>query len=73
MEMHPGWKNDRIFEACKKHGIHVTVSFLLLKIRWDTVIFTNNNTLFCRFQAYSPLGSSEKNLAHDPLVEKVPY
>ncbi|PWZ36650.1 Aldose reductase [Zea mays] len=45
MEMHPGWKNDRIFEACKKHGIHVT--------------------------AYSPLGSSEKNLAHDPLVEKV--
>jgi len=45
MEMHPGWKNDRIFEACKKHGIHVT--------------------------AYSPLGPSEKNLAHDPLVEKV--
>lgn len=25
MEMHPGWKNDKIFEACKKHGIHVTV------------------------------------------------
>jgi len=23
-------------------------------------------------QAYSPLGSSEKNLAHDPIVEKVP-
>nr|BAJ89849.1 predicted protein [Hordeum vulgare subsp. vulgare] len=45
MEMHPGWKNDKIFEACKKHGIHVT--------------------------AYSPLGSSEKNLAHDPVVEKV--
>lgn len=22
-------------------------------------------------QAYSPLGSSEKNLAHDPVVEKV--
>jgi hypothetical protein len=47
MEMHPGWKNDRIFEACKKHGIHVTVRFfLLLKIRWDRVIITNNNTLF---------------------------
>ncbi|XP_066367688.1 aldose reductase isoform X1 [Miscanthus floridulus] len=45
MEMHPGWKNDKIFEACKKHGIHVT--------------------------AYSPLGSSEKNLAHDPVVEKI--
>ncbi|KAE8773842.1 Aldose reductase [Hordeum vulgare] len=45
MEMHPGWKNDKIFEACKKHGIHIT--------------------------AYSPLGSSEKNLAHDPVVEKV--
>jgi len=29
MEMHPGWKNDKIFEACKKHGIHVTVRFLL--------------------------------------------
>ncbi|KAM3404708.1 hypothetical protein ACQJBY_007672 [Aegilops geniculata] len=45
MEMHPGWKNDKFLEACKKHGIHVT--------------------------AYSPLGSSEKNLAHDPVVEKV--
>jgi len=45
MEMHPGWKNDKILEACKKHGIHAT--------------------------AYSPLGSSEKNLAHDPVVEKV--
>jgi hypothetical protein len=27
MEMHPGWKNDKIFEACKKRGIHVTVSY----------------------------------------------
>jgi hypothetical protein len=26
----------------------------------------------CTLQAYSPLGSSEKNLAHDPAVEKVP-
>lgn len=28
-------------------------------------------TVFVAFQAYSPLGSSEKNLAHDPVVEKV--
>jgi hypothetical protein len=31
MEMHPGWKNDKIFEACKKHGIHVTVRYFFLK------------------------------------------
>ncbi|XP_073157705.1 aldose reductase [Henckelia pumila] len=24
MEMHPGWRNDKMLEACKKHGIHVT-------------------------------------------------
>ncbi|KAI4356086.1 hypothetical protein L6164_000134 [Bauhinia variegata] len=24
MEMHPGWRNDKIMEACKKNGIHVT-------------------------------------------------
>ncbi|RVW73800.1 Aldose reductase [Vitis vinifera] len=24
MEMHPGWKNDKMLEACKKNGIHVT-------------------------------------------------
>lgn len=25
MEMHPGWRNDKMLEACKKNGIHVTV------------------------------------------------
>ncbi|KAH9736779.1 hypothetical protein WN944_004301 [Citrus x changshan-huyou] len=24
MEMHPGWRNDKILEACKKNSIHVT-------------------------------------------------
>ncbi|ONK77128.1 uncharacterized protein A4U43_C02F3380 [Asparagus officinalis] len=24
MEMHPGWRNDKILEVCKKNGIHVT-------------------------------------------------
>ncbi|KAL5720889.1 alcohol dehydrogenase (NADP(+)) [Ranunculus cassubicifolius] len=24
MEMHPGWKNDKMLEACKRNGIHVT-------------------------------------------------
>ncbi|KAK7374005.1 hypothetical protein VNO80_07428 [Phaseolus coccineus] len=24
MEMHPGWKNDKMLAACKKNGIHVT-------------------------------------------------
>ncbi|KZV48739.1 aldose reductase [Dorcoceras hygrometricum] len=24
MEMHPGWRNDKMLEACKKHGIHAT-------------------------------------------------
>ncbi|XP_022887425.1 aldose reductase [Olea europaea var. sylvestris] len=24
MEMHPGWRNDKILEACNKNGIHVT-------------------------------------------------
>ncbi|KAF5182497.1 Aldo-keto reductase, partial [Thalictrum thalictroides] len=24
MEMHPGWKNDKMLEACKQNGIHVT-------------------------------------------------
>ncbi|KAI3677682.1 hypothetical protein L6452_36948 [Arctium lappa] len=24
MEMHPGWRNDKMLEACKKNGIHVT-------------------------------------------------
>ncbi|XP_076946205.1 aldose reductase-like [Bidens hawaiensis] len=24
MEMHPGWRNDKMLEACQKHGIHVT-------------------------------------------------
>ncbi|CAM8950074.1 unnamed protein product [Rhodiola kirilowii] len=24
MEMHPGWRNDKMLEACKKIGIHVT-------------------------------------------------
>lgn len=24
MEMHPGWRNDKILEACKRNGIHVT-------------------------------------------------
>ncbi|CAL9057916.1 unnamed protein product [Musa banksii] len=24
MEMHPGWRNDKILEACKNNGIHVT-------------------------------------------------
>jgi hypothetical protein len=28
--------------------------------------------IYTVLQAYSPLGSSEKNLAHDPVVEKVP-
>jgi diketogulonate reductase-like aldo/keto reductase len=26
MEMHPNWRNDKMLEACKKHGIHATVS-----------------------------------------------
>lgn len=25
MEMHPGWRNDKMLEACKQNGIHVTV------------------------------------------------
>jgi aldehyde reductase len=25
MEMHPGWRNDKMLEACKNNGIHVTV------------------------------------------------
>ncbi|XP_028786392.1 aldose reductase-like [Neltuma alba] len=24
MEMHPGWRNDKMLEACKRNGIHVT-------------------------------------------------
>ncbi|OIW07420.1 hypothetical protein TanjilG_19261 [Lupinus angustifolius] len=24
MEMHPGWRNDKMLEACNKNGIHVT-------------------------------------------------
>ncbi|TXG58907.1 hypothetical protein EZV62_016736 [Acer yangbiense] len=24
MEMHPGWRNDKMLEACKSNGIHVT-------------------------------------------------
>lgn len=24
MEMHPGWRNDKMLEACKKNGIHVS-------------------------------------------------
>nr|DAD28135.1 TPA_asm: hypothetical protein HUJ06_029603 [Nelumbo nucifera] len=24
IEMHPGWKNDKMLEACKRNGIHVT-------------------------------------------------
>ncbi|KAF7845259.1 aldose reductase [Senna tora] len=24
MEMHPGWRNEKMLEACKKYGIHVT-------------------------------------------------
>ncbi|MED6181860.1 hypothetical protein PIB30_023221 [Stylosanthes scabra] len=24
MEMHPGWRNDKMLEACKKNNIHVT-------------------------------------------------
>ncbi|KAK6245139.1 hypothetical protein QUC31_011548 [Theobroma cacao] len=24
MEMHPGWRNDKMLEACRKNGIHVT-------------------------------------------------
>ncbi|KAI3759913.1 hypothetical protein L1987_50299 [Smallanthus sonchifolius] len=24
MEMHPGWRNDKMLEACQKNGIHVT-------------------------------------------------
>ncbi|WOL04837.1 aldose reductase [Canna indica] len=24
IEMHPGWRNDKMLEACKKNGIHVT-------------------------------------------------
>lgn len=28
MEMHPGWRNDKMLGACKKHGIHVTVRLL---------------------------------------------
>lgn len=45
MEMHPGWRNDKMLEACKKNGLHVT--------------------------AYSPLGSQERDLIHDPVVERV--
>lgn len=30
MEMHPGWRNDKMLEACKKNGIHVTVRLLLI-------------------------------------------
>ncbi|OAY69053.1 Aldose reductase [Ananas comosus] len=45
MEMHPGWRNDKMLEACKQNGIHCT--------------------------AYSPLGSSERNLIDDPVVTRV--
>jgi len=30
MEMHPGWRNDKMLTACKKNGIHVTVINTLL-------------------------------------------
>ncbi|XP_039114135.1 aldose reductase-like isoform X2 [Dioscorea cayenensis subsp. rotundata] len=26
MEMHPGWRNDKMLQACKKNGIHATSS-----------------------------------------------
>lgn len=29
MEMHPGWRNDKMLEACKKNGIHITVRLIL--------------------------------------------
>ncbi|VFQ71166.1 unnamed protein product [Cuscuta campestris] len=45
MEMHPGWRNDKMLEACKENNIHVT--------------------------AYSPLGSNERDLVHDLVVDKV--
>jgi len=28
--MHPGWRNDKMLEECKKNGIHVTVRLLLI-------------------------------------------
>ncbi|KAJ4796025.1 NAD(P)-linked oxidoreductase superfamily protein [Rhynchospora pubera] len=31
IEMHPGWRNDKMLEACKKYGIHVTVANKLNK------------------------------------------
>ncbi|RDX68596.1 hypothetical protein CR513_52392, partial [Mucuna pruriens] len=30
MEMHPGWRNNKMLEACRKHSIHVTVMNILL-------------------------------------------
>ncbi|CAH9103251.1 unnamed protein product [Cuscuta europaea] len=45
MEMHPGWRNDKMLAACKQNNIHV--------------------------MAYSPLGSYERDLVHDPVVDKV--
>lgn len=37
MEMHPGWRNDKILELCKKNGIHVTVS-TELNLGWVVAI-----------------------------------
>nr|AAD22264.1 aldose reductase ALDRXV4 [Xerophyta viscosa] len=45
MEMHPGWRKHKMFEICRKYGIHTT--------------------------AYSPLGSSERDLLSDPTVLKI--
>lgn len=33
MEMHPGWRNDKMLEACRKNGIHVTEVEILSMIR----------------------------------------
>ncbi|KAJ3704398.1 hypothetical protein LUZ61_008103 [Rhynchospora tenuis] len=45
IEMHPGWRNDKMLQVCKKHGIHV--------------------------MAFSPLGSTKRDLMHEPVVTKV--
>ncbi|KAL2926684.1 Aldose reductase [Bienertia sinuspersici] len=63
MEMHPGWRNDKVLETCKKNNIHVTVSYspkFSIKSAHESM-------------AYSPLGSQEggRDLVHDPEVDRV--
>ncbi|URE48147.1 Aldo/keto reductase family [Musa troglodytarum] len=78
MEMHPGWRNDKILEACKNNGIHVTVrnpqlpggfhartpplTDLLLAGLLSTGIFEKTK----RYSSESPLTQVSKKLNKTP-------